>query len=135
LKKDHDIALRGHHLLLLYGAFGFWRRIILRLDMLRDGYGIRHVIYTINVLKKITKFDIRVKMVDNLDDDICKICRKRNSECTKDAAGEIEAVMIQGLGFKVGKIYSSKYLCKKIREGDITERLINYISKHYKAEG
>lgn len=74
-------------------------------------------------------------MVDNLDDDICKICRKRNSECTKDAAGEIEAVMIQGLGFKVGKIYSSKYLCKKIREGDITERLINYISKHYKAEG
>lgn len=135
MKKDHDIALRGHHLLLLHGAFGFWRRIILRLDMLRDGYGIRHVIYTINVLKKITKFDIRVKMVDNLDDDICKICRKRNSECTKDAAGEIEAVMIQGLGFKVGKIYSSKYLCKKIREGDITERLINYISKHYKAEG
>jgi hypothetical protein len=120
LKKGYDVALRGHHLRIL-NRFSFLdeesRKKWVRQFMFRWGYGKQHTDYVINILKKIVKSDdIKIKIVSTLDD-ICKECKLKKSICRRDI-DEYDLNTSTNIGLKIDKIYSSKYILKKLEKAD-----------------
>ena len=142
MPKNCDIRLRGHHLYLLYNFDSNCRKSEPELSELGLGnlglevfknnlksygrYGRKDIEHFIKVLERICNGSIRVKLTDGLDA-ICrgchwrkeKVCRERDSLplATKYPDGDYNT--IKNLGFKLGKVYRSQYLLRKLRKGKI----------------
>ena len=114
MKKDYDVVLRGHHIntLRFYLAHGAEKlKTIFRDGKRSSGYTKN----AINILKKITNSDVRVKFISTLDD-ICKSCNARDKTCTTRLTASCDKEWLEYYGFKVSKIYSSKHILKKLQK-------------------
>jgi len=112
LKKDHDVILRGHHLKLLRTFYFLNGEERIRKAMTENGYSEENTDNTINVLKRAVELGARVKIAENIDDDICSKCDHKIPERCILIRGDMW--IIGYLGFEVGEIYSSKYILERL---------------------
>ena len=128
-KKTYDIAIRGHHLDLIWKLFfsrqtfggvyfGILRNLIIQdLEFKLGAHGSKKVLETLDKIK--SKQNIRVKITSSINDFICAKCSQKNSSyCAivlpeKDDDDFITAKFYE---LQVSKIYSSKYIIKKLKE-------------------
>ena len=123
MKKDYQVALRGHHLRLLYTFHfyqngGDWIRTSLTVN-----YSKRHAENTLKTLRKITNSNIKVKIVETIDD-ICKTCKKKKKkECRQFIPYGISATCddrgtAHYYGFKINrkKPYTAQYILRRLKE-------------------
>lgn len=117
------IKLRGHHIPHL-NEYIFWREINARWDPFQRerfcGYGEMMIENAQKLFQEI--YDNpkqKIMIINNKLDDICLGgCPKKTSDCTKKV--DEDALYARDLGFKVGKIYSSKDFINYVRR---TQRL------------
>ncbi|MDP1629056.1 MAG: DUF1284 domain-containing protein [bacterium] len=123
MPKDFDVRLRGHHLSALY-YFSYYRRNEWQVEnykrSLASGYGRRQAEKNIKVLEKICANNIRVKLTDR-PDEICQGCLRKKESCRKFipygiSAASDDRASTYNLGFKIGKVYRSRYLLRKLRK-------------------
>lgn len=126
MKKDYDITLRGHHLFALYvfyflgGAARIWE-----LAYFRYSYSKKTTEHLIKILRKITKSDIRVKIVDTLDD-ICEECDSEDSSCSSRKKAMRDTKRAVAAGLEIGETYSSRYILKRLETLSKDKRSIFY---------
>lgn len=111
MKKDYDITLRGHHLILLFNLYVSKDENGIRENMLILKYSKRHTEHTINILKKITESDIRIKIVDALDD-ICRKCRRKR-KCANNVFMSDVSISADA-NLRINEIYDSKHILETL---------------------
>ncbi len=116
MRDNHcDVLLRGHHLHLLFIFYCLKREDKIRENMLGDGYGKKHINFTISLLKKISRSDVRVKIVD-FADDICDKCVYRK-KCIGRHDNDMvtdDRTMAWNVGLNIDEIYGSQQVLKNL---------------------
>ena len=118
--KDYDVTLRGHHLSVLYSFYLRHGKHRIRKTSIEE-HNKPMAENTIKVLKKIVSSNLRVKIVDTIDD-ICQACDERKTRVCKEfipygiSAASADRATAHHYGFKIGKVYSSKYILRRIKE-------------------
>ena len=110
--------MRGHHVYFLHmsllGAEA--QREINSLRYGYGGYGKKYIQNYIEVLKKISSSNLRVKIVDTLDD-ICSHCDvQRDRKCDNAAAALYDKNQAQEYGLEINKIYTSRQILEQINK-------------------
>ena len=116
MRKNFDIALRGHHLMALY-IYLFWGGPgkILDLMAIKYGYGFKHALYAMKKFKAIYRSNLRIKIIDTLDD-MCGVCKfKSNKECKSQKKAIRDTKIAQYIGLQIGNIYTSQQIIRKLR--------------------
>lgn len=111
-RKRKIIYLRGHHLLVLYQLLKFGTKSF---KSAHSEYGEQFIKNSLMVYRRIIGSKTRIKIIDK-PDDICRACKWRQSINCRNA--EIVAYDKGGanfFGLKIGKIYSSSTIIKKIK--------------------
>ncbi len=114
MKEDYDIVLRGHHLtevlykFCLLGKNDFQR-------IFRKNHSRKFTKHIMEIVKSIMESNIRVKIVAMLDD-ICTKCPEKRDECVGDKLVEDDRKAIDFCSLKIGKIYTSKQILKRINK-------------------
>lgn len=116
MRKNFDIALRGHHLMLLY-MYCFWGgpSKVWMLIALHYGYGVEHAGDIVRKLEKIWQSYARIKIIDNLDD-VCSTCKIKKADCDSRKKAERDAKIAEYVGLKVGMVYSARYILRKLKK-------------------
>lgn len=120
MKKDYDVALRGHHLRLLNSFYFFGNKGIIW-NVTATEHGKKHADNTIKTLERIASSNIRVKIIDTIDD-ICKTCNEKRTRKCKEfipygisaAASDRETVHCYKL--KLNRVYTSIFLLKRLKK-------------------
>ncbi len=111
MKKDHDIALRGHHLKLVF-SFHFMKNYEKKIwETTACNHGEKQADNFINILKKITGSDIKIKIIATVDD-ICKTCDEKETESCIGVGNDIDVAIYYG--FSINEIYSSSYILSRL---------------------
>jgi hypothetical protein len=115
MKKAYNVVLRGHHLMVLYiflflgGEAKLWE-----LMYFRYSYGEKHTQHTIKILRKIKRSNTKIKIIDTLDD-ICGECEQERPECKSLKKAKRDARIAEYVGLKFGRIYTSRYIIRKLK--------------------
>lgn len=129
MKKDYSVALRGHHLMLLYiflfsgGAARIWEFLFFRY-----GYGEKHAQHAVRVLKKIKRSNTKTKITDVLDA-ICEKCKLEKPKCRNPKKTGKDVAIAKYVGLKIGNIYTSKYIIRKLKVLDEKEFIEFYCQR------
>ena len=112
-RKDYDVALRGHHIEFLHVSL-LGAEAKEKIDF--HGYGEKFIQNYIKVLKKISSSNLRVKIVDTLDN-ICSHCDvQRDRKCDNAAAVLYDKDQAQEYGLEINKIYTSRQILEQINK-------------------
>lgn len=116
MRKKFDVALRGHHLMLLY-MFCFWGgpSKVWSLMALYYGYGVKHAEDVLKGLEKILRPNTRIKITDNLDD-VCSTCRIKKVDCNSRKKAERDTRIAEYAGLEVGRVYSVRQILRKLKK-------------------
>lgn len=132
------INLRGHHLKSLkYG----WRELLRQQRRGENkltpyetfyrtyefwhchfGYSYKYIKHVSNLFSKIIEGNVKVRLTCTLDD-ICEKCNlikrgcisPKSEQAQANKVGDIETIALCSL--KLGRVYTSKYILKKLKEG------------------
>lgn len=114
--KDYDIALRGHHLMLLHRLYFLDGENTIRLSMRKKKYSKEFINFIISFLKEITEPDSQIKISSGTLDDICRRCNQKNKARKGCYSNGNDFKVIMNVGLRENEIYSSEYILEKLKE-------------------
>lgn len=120
MKKNYDVALRGHHLRLVYSFYFLGNKGIIW-NVANTEHGKKHADNAIETLERIASSNVRVKIIDTIDD-ICETCKEKRTKKCKEfipygesaAASDRGAIYLYKL--RCNRPYTSKFLLKRLKK-------------------
>lgn len=117
MAQQYDVTLRGHHLDLFYKFYVWgWDHYIWK--HLTKKYSKRHADNTVKIFKRIKETDIRVKIIDTIDE-ICQTCKKKKKRACREfipygiSNTSADRATIYHYGM-IKRVYTSKYIRKRV---------------------
>ncbi len=119
MEKDKIIILRGSRLVVLY-RFCFLREKKEIETCATQDHGENFAKNLIKTLERIATSNVKVKIVDTIDN-ICQACKKEKTRGCHElvrygiSATSADRGIIHFYGFKIGKVYSAKYILRRLK--------------------